>query len=345
MKRAVIFLLFALVILAAVFSAGCTSGGEAGDTGPESTTVPAGEEDSGEVSGEPVQAPDNMTVGGMMAFMSGAVDYAKSAGMAEALSEFGDENGSFSRGDIYVYAYGFNGTLLAHPYQPGLVGTDRSNWTDARGFPFYKASAYRAENGGGFVAYLYPKPEGGSIEESAKGDYIPKIGCVLPVNDEWWIGSGIYLSDLVDAETGTAPAATGEMIGLVESGVAYALENGNERAFEAISDKEGAFVDKEGYYLYAYDYNGTLLAHPYLADRIGENLIDHEGAFGEKDIRMLAEAAGEGGGYVVFSWPNPSNGDRPEIKIGYVLPVDDEWWLGSGVYLSEITGDDEAISG
>jgi two-component system, NarL family, sensor kinase len=286
-----------------------------------------------------------MTVDEMMAFMTGATDYAKSAGITEALKEFGNPDGNFSSGDIYVYAYNFNGTLLAHPYHPELVGTDRSNWADARGFPFFKASDYVAENGGGFVAYLYPRPEDGLIDEAAKGDYVPKIGCVLPVDSEWWIGSGLYLSDLVDSDPGTAPAVTGDMISLVESGVAYALENGNEAAFGEISDVNGTFVDEVGHYLYAYDYNGTLLAHPYLTDKIGENLIDHEGAFGERDIQMLAEAAGEGGGYVVFSWPNPDNGNKPEIKIGYVLPVDDELWLGSGVYLNEITGDDEALSG
>ena len=335
MKKPVIFLVFVLAMVLAVLSAGCTSADQSDGAVPAGTVAPAGEE----------VVPYKMSVGELMTFMSDAVDYAKSEGTAKALLEFGKEEGEFSYGDLYIYAYGFNGTLLAHPYQPELVGTDRSNWTDARGFPFYAASEYEAENGGGFTAYLYPKPEAGSIDETAKGDYVPKIGCVLPVDDEWWIGSGIYFSDLIDVDTGTAPAATGEMISLVESGVEYALENGNEAAFEAISDKEGLFVDEAGHYLYAYDYEGTLLAHPHLTDRIGEDLIDHEGAFGEKDIQMLISAAEDGGGYVVFSWPNPKNDNEPEVKIGYVLPVDDEWWLGSGVYLSEITGSEESITG
>lgn len=337
MKKPVFFLGFILVLILAAFSAGCMYGG---DTVPESTATPVATE-----SAEEIQFPGKMNVGEMTRFISDAADFAKGAGKDEALAEFGKTDGKYSSGNIYVYAYDYNGTLLAHPYQPELVGTDRSEWADARGFPFYKASEYIAESGGGFVAYLYPKPLDGSIDEAAKGDYVPKIGCVMPVNDEWWIGSGIYLSDLVDPETGMAPAAIGRMIDLVGSGVTYALENGNEAALEAISDKEGAFVDEEGHYLYAYDYNGTLLAHPHLTVKIGENLMQHEGAFGEKDIQMLAGAASEGGGYVVFSWPNPDNKDKPEIKIGYVLPVDDEWWLGSGVYLSEITGADEALSG
>ena len=344
MEKRVSFFGFLIVLLIAAFSTGCTSGGEANGTATVSTAAPVATEDGSGIPVEPAGLSGNITVDELMSFVSGEAGYAKSAGMIDALKEFGDPDGEFSSGEVYIYAYGFNGTLLAHPYQPDLVGTDRSDWTDARGFPFYMASAYTADNGGGFVAYLHPKPEDGLINESAKGDYIPKIGCVMPVDDEWWIGSGLYLSDLVDSDTGAAPVAAAEMVSLVESGVAYAVGNGNEAAFEAISDKDGIFVDESGHYLYAYDYSGTLLAHPHLTDKIGQDLIDHEGAFGEKDIRMLIEAAGEGGGYVVFSWPNPDNGDKPEIKIGYVLPVDDEWWLGSGVYLSEITGDDEAIS-
>ena len=262
MKKPVFFLVSVLVIMAAAFSAGCTSGD---DTVPESTATPVATE-----SGEAVELSDNITIGEMREFMSSAFDFAKTAGKAEALAEFGKKDGKYSSGDIYVYAYDYNGTLLAHPYQPEIVGTDRSDWADARGFPFYKASEYVAKSGGGFVAYLYPRPVDGSIDESAKGDYVPKIGCVMPVDDGWWIGSGIYLSDLVDAETGAAPKATGEMIELVETGVAYALENGREAAFEAISDKEGIFVDGNGHYIYAYDYNGTLLAHPHLKGRLDQ---------------------------------------------------------------------------
>jgi two-component system NarL family sensor kinase len=41
---------------------------------------------------------------------------------------------------------------------------------------------------------------------------------------------------------------------------------------------------------------------------------------------------------VIFLWPNPGNDNLIEMKIGYVLPVDETWWVGSGVYLNEITG-------
>jgi len=40
-----------------------------------------------------------------------------------------------------------------------------------------------------------------------------------------------------------------------------------------------------------------------------------------------------------LTWPNPDEGNCMELKIGYVLPVNGEWWLGSGVYLSGVTGE------
>jgi two-component system NarL family sensor kinase len=102
-------------------------------------------------------------------------------------------------------------------------------------------------------------------------------------------------------------------------------------------------VDAEGHYIYAYDYNGTLLAHPYLPEKIGTNLIDRRDPFGMENVRALTETARAGGGYIVFIWPNPDQGNREELMIGYVLPVDDTWWVGSGVYLSEITGVDTPL--
>ncbi len=42
-----------------------------------------------------------------------------------------------------------------------------------------------------------------------------------------------------------------------------------------------------------------------------------------ENIRALAETARSDGGYIVFVWPNPDHGNRDELKIGYVLPVNE----------------------
>lgn len=285
---------------------------------------------------------DNISIEDLADYVSNASEYARSTEKTEALSTFSNKNGPFTIGDLYVYAYNLNGTLLAHPYQSEEIGKNRMNWSDIRGLPVIKVADYIATNGGGYVAYMYPAPEEGIIDEAAIDSYIPKIGYVLMVDEEWWIGSGIYLSDLMDPYPKKVIV---DMINLVKQGVEFARENGKNEAFETICDPNGIFVDHEGHYLYAYDYNGTMLAHAHMHDKIGTNLINHTSAFGEKDILALSNTAKNGGGYVVFSWENPQKDNRKELKIGYVLPVDEEWWIGSGVYLSEITGDYEEIGG
>jgi signal transduction histidine kinase len=287
--------------------------------------------------------PQTMTVAELAAFVKNASAHAAMVGKHTAFAEFQQKEGQFSRGNLYIYAYDYNCTLLAHPYEGNLVGTSRWNWTDARGVPVIQIGASVASHGGGFITYLYPAPQGGVIDEKALDTYQPKIGYVYPVDKTWWIGSGIYFSDLVPLGS-RRPQVISEMIGLVEASAAYGREAGTAAAFAEISNPSGRFVDAEGHYIYAYDYKGTLLAHPYLPGEIGTNLINRTDPFGMKNIQALVDTAQSGGGYVVFTWPNPDKQNRDEMKIGYVLPVDDTWWVGSGVYLSEFTGVDTLLS-
>lgn len=288
-------------------------------------------------------AEENMTCGDLAGLVRDAAAYAETAGKDAALAEFNDESGRFSQGALYVYAYDYNGTLLAHPYEKGAVGTNRGNWTDVRGLPVIRIGAHTAANGGGYIAYLYPAPENGSIDESAGDTYVPKIGYVAPAGETWWVASGVYLSEAAGPGREPYPEPVSAMIDLVERGAAYGREQGAQATFSEISNASGMFVDSEGHYLYTYDYNGTLLAHPHLQAAIETSLIERQDPFGMENIRALRDTAESGGGFIVFVWPNPEQDNRDELKIGYVLPVDETWWVGSGVYLSEITGEDTAL--
>lgn len=288
-------------------------------------------------------AEENTTTEDLAAFVREAAAYAETAGKDAALAEFGNASGRFSLGDFYVYACDYNGTLLAHPYGSEAVGTDRGNWTDLRGLPVIRIGAARAADGGGFIAYLYPAPENGTVNESAGEAYLPKLGYVAPAGEGWWIGSGVYLSETAGTGRERYPEAVSAMVDLVERGAAYGRNHEKATAFAEISNQTGSLVDPAGHYLYAYDYNGTLLAHPYLQAAVGSNLIERQDPFGMKNIRALRDTARDGGGFIVFVWPNPDKENREELKIGYVLPVDEDWWVGSGVYLFEVTGTDAAL--
>lgn len=298
---------------------------------------------TGCTSQEETKVYDQSSMNDLAAYVQDAAGYVQTVGASEALSEFGAKDGRFTLGDWYIYAYDSDGVLQAHPYEADAVGTYRGDWTDVRGLPVIEIAQETAANGGGYIAYLYPAPKDGAINESAVETYEPKIGYAYPAGADLWLGSGMYFSDAAGEGGIEYPAAITDMVALVEEGAAYAEAEGTDAALAAIGNLSGPFVDAEGHYLYAYDYNGTLVAHPYLGDRVGESLIEKEGPFGMKTIRVLSDTAKDGGGFVVFVWPNPDNGNQEELKIGYVLPVNDDWWVGSGTYLSEITGVDSAL--
>ncbi|MBN1168185.1 MAG: cache domain-containing protein, partial [Methanospirillaceae archaeon] len=111
-------------------------------------------------------------------------------GKKEAIQDFNDLNQSFADGGRYIFAYGYDGTTLALPYQPELVGTNRSSFSDAYGSPVLLLEIKAAQRGGGFVYVVYQNPDTGTDEL--------KLCYVLPAGDDWLAGSGIY--------TGTALA-------------------------------------------------------------------------------------------------------------------------------------------
>ncbi len=61
----------------------------------------------------------------LKAFVEKAYVYTQKAGREEALAAFNDPNGDFIDGELYIFANDMNGTTLALPYQPGLIGVNR----------------------------------------------------------------------------------------------------------------------------------------------------------------------------------------------------------------------------
>lgn len=113
-----------------------------------------------------------------------AVSHAQEVGKEQAVKDFNDINQSFANGGSYIFAYGYDGTTLALPYQPEIIGTNRMNYLDMYGVPIIAQEIYTAERGGGFVYVVYYNPDTANNEL--------KLCYVLPAGDDWLIGSGIY---------------------------------------------------------------------------------------------------------------------------------------------------------
>ena len=129
----------------------------------------------------------------LVAFVDSAVAYAKTNGKEKALAEFSNPNGSFVKGELYIYSYDFNGTTLAHPLNPEKIGVNRLNETDAKGGLFITDLRNMAQqNGNGFVRFSYINPAHNRTVEA-------KLGYVEKVDDDWWLGSGIYTGPVNNA--------------------------------------------------------------------------------------------------------------------------------------------------
>jgi signal transduction histidine kinase len=254
------------------------------------------------------------------ASVQAAAGYARERGKTAALQEFNDQEGRFVDGDQYIYAYDMNGTVLALPFQKGLIGENRLDVQDQNGVAYIRALVGAASRGGGHVYYVYPNPAAGFAEEL-------KLSSVTPVDNEWFVGSGMYLPHL---EAAFGQQEKDDLVRRVRGARDFAQREGRDAALSAFNDLSGSWATGGGY-IFAYEMNGTTLALPYQPELIGINRLGFKDHYGVMAVDWEIEVAQQGGGFVYLIYPNPDTGFEA-LKLCYVAPVDGEWFVGSGIY-------------
>jgi len=110
--------------------------------------------------------------------------------------------------------------------------------------------------------------------------------------------------------------------GMVKRAAAYVKYQGKEKAIAEISKPRGMF-DKGETYVFAYDLQGVMVAHPKNPALIGKNLIaepDNNGKMFRKEIVEKAKA--KGSGWVDYIYLNPETNEM-EYKTTYLQKVGD----------------------
>ncbi len=140
------------------------------------------------------------------------------------------------------------------------------------------------------------------------------------------------------AEQSALQGTKEEARAMIEKAAAYFQEYGREKTLDEItlagSEKKGVFIDRD-LYIFAYDFNGVVLAHGANPKLVGKNLFNFQDADGRYLIRGLIDTAGNGGGWYYYKWSNPIT-KKIEDKMAYVLKIDDTMWIGCGVYGKEV---------
>lgn len=91
--------------------------------------------------------------------------------------------------DGYFFVYHEDGTNLAHPVLPELVGKNLFHLQDNNGDYLIQALLEKAKSGGGFHQYLWHKPSSDLIvTKLSYAAWLPKW--------RWMIGTGLYIEDV-----------------------------------------------------------------------------------------------------------------------------------------------------
>ncbi|MCX5915211.1 MAG: cache domain-containing protein [Deltaproteobacteria bacterium] len=104
---------------------------------------------------------------------------------------------------------------------------------------------------------------------------------------------------------------------MVEQAVAYVKANGQEKALKEFNTPKGKFVKGE-MYVFAYDLNAVMMAHPVNPKLIGKDLVnepDSKGKLFRKEIVELAKT--KGSGLVDYTYLNPVT-KQEESKTTYI---------------------------
>ena len=117
---------------------------------------------------------------------------------------------------------------------------------------------------------------------------------------------------------------------MVKKGVAYIKANGKEKGYAAVSDKQGAFIDRD-LYLVVYGLDGTVLAHGANLKNVGKNLIEQLDVDGKPFVKERVELAkAKGTFWQDYKFTNPEN-KKIEPKSMYCEKLDDAVVCG-GIY-------------
>jgi cytochrome c len=111
-------------------------------------------------------------------------NYMKKHGKAALIDEINHKNPIFINGNIYLAMRATDGTTLAHPINPRVIGKNMVTLPDADG-KYYRKDILdiAAKTGAGWVDYRYNNPSTGEIER--KATYFMRVDDVI-------LEAGIY---------------------------------------------------------------------------------------------------------------------------------------------------------
>lgn len=124
----------------------------------------------------------------MVAFVKKAQGFIKEKGFDTACAEFNkskEEGGTYQEGELYMFAYDFEGKVLCHGAKKAIIGKNLITFKGPDGKLTIQELLNAAKAGTGFVEYKWENPTTKTVDD--------KIGYAVKIDDKVWIGSGVYV--------------------------------------------------------------------------------------------------------------------------------------------------------
>ena len=123
-----------------------------------------------------VHAAEEPTEKDAIAMTERGAAFIKAHGKDEMMKKIAAKDAEFVQGSLYVDMRDINtGIVLAHPFNPTIVGKDLTDVPDASGKKYRREIIeLAAKKGKGWVDYMYKNPTTGKIEP--KTTYIQRVG-------------------------------------------------------------------------------------------------------------------------------------------------------------------------
>jgi cytochrome c len=141
---------------------------------------------------------------------------------------------------------------------------------------------------------------------------------------------GMFLAMGVNAVQAADTGTKDEAVAMVKKAIEFIKANGNDKAFNEISNPKGQFVDRD-LYVVVYDMNGKCLAHGANQKMVGRDLIDNKDVDGKEFMKERVEMMKkEASGWQNYKFRNPVS-NQIEPKAMY-LERSGDLIVGCGVY-------------
>ena len=145
----------------------------------------------------------------------------------------------------------------------------------------------------------------------------------------------LFMALFAGAATGFAAehGTRDEAVAMVQKAMTYLKQNGREKAFAEINNRQGQFVDRD-LYVVVYDMNGKNIAHGGNTKMVGKDLIDMKDVNNKPFMRERIEIVkAKGKGWQDYVFANPASG-MMESKSMYIEKFED-LIIGCGIYKSK----------